>query len=83
MIGNEGVTGTSLLLGCDSTPATVLVQSPGYGHRIKADILKEKLKSGGTLQKLYYILRRLCFFKQSSAPRITVNRSLIKYVAFY
>ena len=52
MIGNEGVTGTSLLLGCDSTPATVLVQSPGYGHRIKADILKEKLKPGGTLQKL-------------------------------
>lgn len=52
MIGNEGVTGTSLLLGCDSTPATVLVQSPGYAYRIKANILKKELKPGGTLQRL-------------------------------
>lgn len=52
MIGNEGVTGTSLLLGCDSTPATVLVQSPGHAYRIKANILKKELKPGGTLQRL-------------------------------
>lgn len=52
MIGNEGVTGTSLLLGCDSTPATVLVQSPGYAYRIKANILKRELKPGGILQRL-------------------------------
>src|SRR6188508_2134009 len=52
MIGNEGVTGTSLLLGCDSTPATVLVQSAGYAYRIKANLLKKELKPGGTLQRL-------------------------------
>jgi CRP-like cAMP-binding protein len=52
MIGNEGVTGTSLLLGCDSTPATVLVQSPGYAYRTRANILKRELKPGGTLQRL-------------------------------
>lgn len=52
MIGNEGVTGTSLLLGCDSTPATVIVQCPGYAYRIKASILKKELKPGGTLQRL-------------------------------
>ena len=52
MIGNEGVTGTSLLLGCDSTPATVIVQSTGYAYRIKANILKKELKPGGTLQRL-------------------------------
>ena len=52
MIGNEGVTGTFLLLGCDSTPATVIVQSPGHAYRIKADILKRELKPGGTLQRL-------------------------------
>lgn len=52
MIGNEGVTGTSLLLGCDSTPATVIVQSPGYCYRIKANILKKELKPGGILQQL-------------------------------
>lgn len=52
MIGNEGVTGTSLLLGCDSTPATVIVQNSGYAYRIKANILKKELKPGGTLQRL-------------------------------
>jgi CRP-like cAMP-binding protein len=52
MIGNEGVTGMSLLLGCDSTPATVMVQSAGYGYRIKATILKKEFESGGTLQQL-------------------------------
>ena len=31
MVGNEGVTGMFLLLGCDRTPATVIVQSPGHG----------------------------------------------------
>ena len=52
MIGNEGVTGTSLLLGCDSTPATVIVQSPGYAYRIKANILKKEFNPGGALQRL-------------------------------
>lgn len=52
MIGNEGVTGMSLLLGCNSTPATVTVQSTGHGYRIKATILKKEFESGGTLQQL-------------------------------
>ena len=52
MIGNEGVTGTSLLLGSDSTPATVVVQSPGYAYRINASLLKKELKPEGTLQRL-------------------------------
>lgn len=52
MIGNEGVTGTSLLLGCDSTPATVIVQTSGYSYRVKANILKKELNAGGALQQL-------------------------------
>ncbi len=52
MIGNEGVTGMCLLLGCDSTPATITVQSPGHGYRIKANVLKNEFESGGALQRL-------------------------------
>ena len=52
MIGNEGVTGMFLLLGCDSTPATITVQSPGHGYRIKANVLKNEFESGGALQRL-------------------------------
>ncbi|SFH61330.1 cAMP-binding domain of CRP or a regulatory subunit of cAMP-dependent protein kinases [Nitrosospira sp. Nsp14] len=52
MTGNEGVTDIFLLLGCDSTAATVIVQNPGYGYRIKAKILKQEFEAGGPLQQL-------------------------------
>jgi hypothetical protein len=52
MTGNEGVTDIFLLLGCDSTDATVIVQNPGYGYRIKAKILKQEFEAGGPLQQL-------------------------------
>ena len=40
------------MLGCDSTPATVIVQSPGHGYGIKASVLKKEFESGGALQRL-------------------------------
>lgn len=52
MTGNEGVTDIFLLLGCDSTAATVIVQNPGYGYRIKAKILKQEFEAAGPLQQL-------------------------------
>jgi CRP-like cAMP-binding protein len=52
MTGTEGVTDIFFLLGWDSTPATVIVQNPGYGYRIKAKILKKEFEAGGTLQQL-------------------------------
>lgn len=52
MTGNEGVTDIFLLLGSDSTPATVIVQNPGYGYRIEANILKKEFEAGGTLQQV-------------------------------
>jgi CRP-like cAMP-binding protein len=52
MTGSEGVTDIFLLLGCDSTAATVIVQNPGYGYRIKAKILKQEFEAGGPLQQL-------------------------------
>lgn len=56
MIGNEGITGMSMLLGCNSTSAAVIVQNAGYGYRIRATILKKEFESGGILQQLL-----LCF----------------------
>jgi CRP-like cAMP-binding protein len=52
MTGNEGVTDIFMLFGLEGTPATVLVQTPGYGYRIKADNLKKEFESGGSLQEL-------------------------------
>ena len=52
MVGNEGVIGMSLLLGYDSTPATDVVLSAGYGYRIKASVLKTEFEGSGSLQQL-------------------------------
>lgn len=52
MVGNEGVIGMPLLLGYDSTPATDVVLSAGYGYRIKASVLRTEFESGGSLQQL-------------------------------
>ena len=34
--GNEGLVGISLFMGDESTPSRAVVQSAGYGYRIKA-----------------------------------------------
>jgi len=52
MVGNEAVIGMPLLLGYDSTPATDVVLSAGYGYRIKASVLRTEFESGGSLQQL-------------------------------
>jgi CRP-like cAMP-binding protein len=51
MTGNEGVEDIFLLLAGNSPPATVVVQNPGYGYRIKAKILKKEFEAGGVLQQ--------------------------------
>jgi CRP-like cAMP-binding protein len=52
IIGNEGLTGISSLLGSGSTPAGVVVQSAGEGYRVKAGVLKKEFDLRGRLQHL-------------------------------
>ncbi|BCT67280.1 Crp/Fnr family transcriptional regulator [Nitrosospira sp. NRS527] len=52
IIGNEGLTGISSLLGSGSMPAGVVVQSTGEGYRVKAGILKKEFDLRGGLQHL-------------------------------
>ena len=52
IIGNEGLTGISSLLGSGSTPAGVVVQSAGEGYRVKAGVLKKEFDLRGGLQHL-------------------------------
>ena len=52
IIGNEGLTGISHLLGCGGTPAGVIVQSPGKGYRVKADVLQKEFDLCGKFQQL-------------------------------
>ncbi len=52
IIGHEGLTGISSLLGCGGTPTGVVVQSAGNGYRIKANVLQKEFDLCGKFQQL-------------------------------
>lgn len=52
IIGNEGFTGISALLGGGGMPSGAVVQSAGGGYRIRANILQDEFDSRGKLQQL-------------------------------
>jgi CRP-like cAMP-binding protein len=51
IVGSEGFTGISSLLGGGNSPG-IVVQAAGYGYRIKEKILKIEFELQGTLQRL-------------------------------
>ena len=50
--GNEGLVGIALFMGGETTPSRAVVQSAGYGYRLRAGILKREFDQGGKLQHL-------------------------------
>ena len=42
IVGNEGILGISLFMGGETTPSRAVVQSAGYGYRLKAQLLKQE-----------------------------------------
>jgi CRP-like cAMP-binding protein len=55
VVGNEGVLGISLFMGGETTPSRAVVQSAGYGYRLKAQLLKNEFNRGGPV--LHLLLR--------------------------
>src|SRR5664279_1583477 len=52
IVGNEGIVGIALFMGGESTSSRAVVQSAGYGHRLRASMLKAEFGRGGNLQHL-------------------------------
>ena len=52
IVGNEGIVGISLFMGGETTPSRAVVQSAGFGYRVKAHLLKEEFNRGGPVQRL-------------------------------
>ncbi len=48
--GNDGVIGIALFMGGGSTPSRAVVQSAGYGYRLRAGVLTSEFGRGGELQ---------------------------------
>ena len=50
--GSDGLVGIALFMGGETTPSRAVVQSAGYGYRLKAAALKREFEQGGALQHL-------------------------------
>ena len=55
VVGNEGILGISLFMGGETTPSRAVVQSDGFGYRLKAGLLKREFNRGGPV--LHLLLR--------------------------
>ena len=52
VVGNEGILGISLFMGGETTPSRAVVQSAGYGYRLKAQLLKQEFNRAGEVLRL-------------------------------
>jgi CRP-like cAMP-binding protein len=52
IVGNEGILGIALFMGGETTPSRAVVQSAGYGYRLKANYLKEEFERFGPFLRL-------------------------------
>jgi len=52
IVGNEGILGISLFMGGETTPSRAVIQSSGYGYRLKSQILKEEFNRAGIMMQL-------------------------------
>lgn len=51
-VGNEGVVGTSLFMGGNTTPSSAVVKTGGHAYRLGRGVLMEEFNRGGLLQRL-------------------------------
>jgi len=52
VVGNEGILGISLFMGGETTPSRAVVQSAGYGYRMRASFLKQEFSRAGPMNQL-------------------------------
>jgi hypothetical protein len=53
IVGNEGLVGISLFMGGDSTPNRAIVQSAGFGFRMKGKFVRDEFLRAGPIQQLF------------------------------
>ena len=74
--GNEGLVGISLFMGGESTPARAVVQSAGYGYRLKANIMGREFARGGQLQRLVLRFTQALMTQMAQAAACNRHHSL-------
>ncbi len=71
-IGNEGMVGTSIVMGADSTTDRAVVKRAGLGFRLKAQVIKQEFYRGGPLMQL--LLRYTQSLITQTAQTVACNR---------
>jgi CRP-like cAMP-binding protein len=67
-VGNEGVLGVSVIMGCKTTTCRAAVCSGGHGYRIKARLIMEEFNRGGPMMQLilHYTLALMAQMTQTA-----------------
>jgi CRP-like cAMP-binding protein len=52
LTGNDGLVGIASFLGGETTPSRAMVESAGYGYRLKTAVLTREFEHGGPMQQL-------------------------------
>jgi CRP-like cAMP-binding protein len=72
VVGNEGLVGVSLFMGGESTSSRAVVQSAGFGCRIRAKAMKDEFDKGGPV--LHLLLRYTQALLTQMAQTAVCNR---------
>ncbi len=52
VVGNDGVVGVSLFMGGNATPSRAVVQQPGEGFRLRAQVVKNEITRSGAVRHM-------------------------------
>jgi len=52
IVGNDGLVGLAGVTGAETTHSRAIIQSEGYGYRVRADLLQREFARGGAMQAL-------------------------------
>jgi CRP-like cAMP-binding protein len=72
VVGNEGIVGIALLMGGESTPSRAVVQSAGYGYRMRAGAIRKECERSSDV--LHLMLRYTQALMTQMAQTAACNR---------
>jgi CRP-like cAMP-binding protein len=78
IIGNEGMFGTAVVLGMNTTPIRALIQLPGSAMRMKAKALRDELKHGGAIQNVLQRYAHALFTQVSQSAACVSSHAVDK-----
>ncbi|MBZ9603540.1 Crp/Fnr family transcriptional regulator [Phyllobacterium chamaecytisi] len=73
LVGLDGMTGTSLVLGSPSAPLSIYIQLPGSGHRIAAGRLLAAIEQSRSLQRVFLLYVQTMFVQTATTALVNAQ----------